>query len=90
MWGNNIRAVIAPASKAKTQILEIVQNASGKKYVVKNGGGFNPGDVVSFSDGEKLVYNRVVKNQDYILEFEKEFEEDVVDKNLVPKKVIST
>ena len=90
MWGNNIRAVIAPASKAKTQILEIVQNASGKKYVVKNGGGFNPGDVVSFSDGEKLVYNRVVKNQDNILEFEKEFEEDVVDKNLVPKKVIST
>ena len=35
MWGNNIRAVIAPASKAKTQILEIVQNASGKKLCCK-------------------------------------------------------
>ena len=90
MWGNNIRAVISPASKAKTQVLEIVENASGKKYVVKNGSGFQPGDIVSFTDGKKTSYNRVVKNQDNLLEFEKEFEEDVVDKNLVPKKLIST
>ncbi len=90
MWGNNIRAVISPASKAKTQVLEIVENASGKKYVVKNGAGFNPGDVVCFSDGKKNSYNRVIKNQDNLIEFENEFEEDVVDKNLVPKKFITT
>ena len=43
----------------------------------------------SFTDGKKTSYNRVVKNQDNLLEFEKEFEADVVDKNLVPKKLIS-
>lgn len=90
MWGNNILSVISPSSKAKTQILEVVENASGKKYVVKNGTGFNQGDVVKFTDGTAVSYNRVVRNQDNIIEFEKEFEEDVTDTNLLPKKTIST
>ena len=37
-----------------------------------------------------VVYNRVVRSQDNIIVFEKEFEQDVVDKNLLPSKVIST
>lgn len=90
LWGNNLLTVISPSSKAKTQVLQVVENASGKKYAVKNGAGFNQGDIVKFTDGDTIVYNRVIKNQDNIIEFENEFEEDVTDTNLVPKKTIST
>lgn len=90
MWGNNINIVISPSSKAKTQILDILETAGGKKYHVKNSNGFNAGDVVMYSDQTAVVYNRVVKSQDNIIEFENLFEDDVVDKNLLPTKVITT
>lgn len=90
IWGDDIRIVVTPSSKAKTQILEVVDTADGRKYLVKNGAGFNPGDVVAYSDQEETAYNRVVKNQDNFITFEKDFEQDVVDKNLLPTKVIST
>ena len=86
-WGNNIQIVISPASKAKTQILEIL---GGNKYSVKSSVGFNAGDVVAFNDKTTTIYNKVVKSQDNQIEFEEEFPEDVVDKNLLPVKVIST
>lgn len=89
-WGNNISVVITPASKAKTQILEIVDSPSGKKYRVKSSVGFHAGDVVLFTDKTTVAYNRVVKSQDNMLEFANEFSEDVVDKNLLPQKYITT
>lgn len=89
-WGNDIKAVITPASKAKTQILSEEEGASGKRYKVKSGDGFNTGDIVVFSDGKEEIYNIVSKSQDNYIEFEKDFEIDVVDKNIIPKKVIST
>ena len=90
LWGNGLKVSIVPSSKAKTQILEVVETASGKCYSVKNGAGFREGDVVAFYDGTGTVLNRVVKSQDNILIFEKEFKEDVVDKSLLPEKIIST
>lgn len=90
MWGNSLRVVISPSSKAKTQIYDVLETASGKAYSVKNGAGFFPGDVVAYSDGTQTIYNRVVKCQDNIMTFEQEFEEDVTDKNLLPEKSIST
>ncbi len=90
IWGDGIRIVISPSSKARTQILEVIQVAEGKKYLVKNGGGFNPGDIVAFSDGTSVTYNQVVKNQDNIISFKEEFDDTVVDKNLLPVKTIST
>ncbi|MCD8038013.1 MAG: phage tail sheath subtilisin-like domain-containing protein [Lachnospiraceae bacterium] len=90
IWGDSIRAVITPASKAKTQVLETLESPTGKKYVVKNSVGFNAGDIVAFSDRATVVYNRIVNSQDNIIEFEKEFEVDVVDKNLLPNKVLTT
>jgi len=44
-WGNQIRVVITPASKAKTQIFELVEPT---KVRVKNNAGFAVGDVVVF------------------------------------------
>lgn len=90
MWGNHIRVVITPSSKAKTQILEEIETNKGKKYLVKNGAGFYAGDVVMFTDGTETVYNKVVSSRDNVISFETEFTADVVDKSLVPTKVIST
>lgn len=90
IWGDGIRIVIAPASKAKTQVYEVLETKEGKKYLVKNGAGFVPGDVVCFTGAAGTEINRVVKNQDNIITFEKEFEADVIDKNLVPINAITT
>lgn len=90
IWGNNLKAIITPASKAKTQILSEEEASDGKKYKVKNGEGFNAGDIVVFTDGVEKIYNIVSKSQDNYIEFEKDFDVDIVDKNIVPNKTIST
>lgn len=92
IWGDRVTVSAAPASKAKTQVLEVIESGSGKKYRVKNGAGFFPGDVVAFTDRNEAnpEYNRVVANQDNIITFETEFTGDVTDKDLLPSKVIST
>ncbi|MDR0468847.1 MAG: phage tail sheath family protein [Peptococcaceae bacterium] len=87
LWGNNIQVIIQPASKAKTQVLEAID---GTKYKVKNSVGFNVGDIVVFDDKKITIYNKVVKSQDNVIEFEEEFTENIVDKNLLPVKTIST
>ena len=90
IWGDNIRVVASPANKAKTQILEILETAAGKRYVVKNGAGFNPGDIIAYTDDTQTIYNKVIKSQDNILTLEEDFEESVIDKSLLPSKVITT
>ena len=91
MWGDNIRAVVTPSSKAKTQVLDVQKTATGTKYVVKSSAGFNAGDVVAFNDKSGVVaYNKIVKSQDNVLEFAADFEVDVVDKNLLPAKFLTT
>ncbi len=90
MWGNNIRVVVTPSSKAKTQILEVIETNEGNKYLVKNGAGFYAGDVVMYTDGTEIVYNKVVNSRDNVISFEKEFDIDVVDKSILPTKIIST
>ena len=89
-WGDDIRAVITPSSKAKTQVLEVIEEPSAKKYKVKNASGFHAGDVVAFSDRTTVEYSTIVKCQDNVIEFAREFEADVVDKNLLPNKVLTT
>lgn len=89
-WGDNISVAITPSSKAKTQVLDVQETADATKYVVKNSAGFYAGDVVAFSDKTGVVYNRVVKSQDNVIEFEEPFTNDVVDTNLLPTKVITT
>ncbi len=89
-WGNSLLVNLYPSSKAKTQIYQVLSTADGTAYSVKNSAGFYPGDTVMFSDGERVSYNRVVKSQDNILAFEKEWEGDVTDSGLLPSKVIST
>lgn len=89
-WGNDLSIRIAPASKAKTQILEKIELPNGEAYRIKKNSGFQVGDIVAVSDGTDTVYNQVVKCQDNVLEFAEPFADDVVDTNLVPVKVLST
>lgn len=89
-WGDNIRVIITPSSKAKTQILEIMDTPEGKKYLVKNSAGFHPGDVVMYTDQTTVIYNRIVKNRDNIISFQEEMDDSVVDQSLLPSKVIAT
>ncbi|WP_088829873.1 phage tail sheath family protein [Paenibacillus tyrfis] len=92
-WGNRVRVVLEPASKAKTQIYEILGDAAkSKKYRVKSNAGFRAGDIVAFDNGESKQYSRVVSSQDNIIELESQLEggEEVVDANLLPAKVLTT
>ena len=86
-WGNAISVKIVRASKAKTQALE---KLGDKKYRVKSGAGFNPGDIVAFTAGETKEFSKVEKNQDNIITFEKDFESDITDTELLPTKVLTT
>lgn len=91
-WGNQLQVTISPASKAKTQIMEIVTENDKKKYKAKKAAGFRVGDIVAYKDAgaETVVYNEVVKCQDDILEFANEFDDGIVDTELLPQKIIMT
>lgn len=92
-WGNRIIVTLRPASKAKTQILEALDN---NKYRVKSTAGFRAGDVIAFTDESnaeeepKRSYHRVVSSLDNVLELADAIPGDVEDTNLVPTKTLST
>lgn len=90
VWGDDIRITLRPSSKAKTQILEVLNTAEGRKYRAKSSAGFIAGDVVAFTDKDTTIYNKVVKNQDNVLTFEKDYPDSIVDTNLLPAKVVTT
>ncbi|MEN6325587.1 MAG: phage tail sheath family protein [Syntrophomonas sp.] len=86
-WGDKVRLTISAASKAKTQIYEVL---GPKQYKVKSCAGFNQGDVVVFNDEAGKQYNRVISSQDNIIELETALDGDVEDNALLPEKVLMT
>ena len=92
-WGNSIKITVTQASKAKTQIVDSADDiaTSKKMYTFKSTAGFEAGDMVAFMEkGNAVTHNRIIKIQDNVVSFENDFEQDVVDKNLVPKKLIAS
>lgn len=89
-WGNQVRVVVEPSSKAKTQILEVVGKEETATYRVKSNAGLNPGDVVAFNDGKTKQYATIVSSQDNIVQLSAPLTGNVVDKGLVATKVLST
>ena len=88
VWGDRVRVIVVPASKAKTQIFEAITDI---QYKVKSSAGFRPGDVVCFNNGESKEYRKVVAAQDNVIELDSGLStEDVVDTNLVATKVLTT
>lgn len=90
MWGDGITVTMIPQSKAKTQVKEIITEGTEKKYKVKSSSGFLAGDIVAYVNEDKVTYNKIVKSQDNLISFAADFEDDIVDEELVPKKVITT
>lgn len=88
-WGNKLRVVVTPTSKAKSQILKVLGDDS-KKYSVKSSSGFKANDVVYFDDGENKQYSTVVSAQDNIIELADQLDGDVVDSELIPAKLLYT
>jgi phage tail sheath protein FI len=90
-WGNNIRIKVLPASKAKTQILEVAGgSAEDTQYVVKNAAGFNNGDVVLFDDGSEKQFRKITIAKDNFITLSDPLNGDVADTGLLPQKTLST
>lgn len=86
-WGNMIRIILEPASKAKTQIYDVLDEQT---YRVKASAGFNPGDIVAFTVGEEVQYSQVVASQDNEIKLAAPLTGEVIDQNLLPEKVLTT
>ncbi len=91
-WGNQLQVTLSPSSKARTQVLEILEEGGRKKYRVKKAAGFRTGDIVAYREpeGEKTTYNKVTACQDDCLEFAEDFDAGIVDTEILPTKVITT
>lgn len=75
-WGNRIQVSFATVTKKKMQLLEKTGEAS---YLAKSIAGFREGDLVKARE----EYNRIQMIYDNTVTFEKEFNADVVDSNIV-------
>ncbi|HIH44096.1 MAG TPA: phage tail sheath family protein [Candidatus Methanoperedenaceae archaeon] len=94
-WGEGILVEAAPVSIARTQITEIIGDATtSKKYKVKNKNGFYKGAIVEFDDApnNEKQYARVDVINDDIITLSRHLSGDgaVVDTDTVPRRIITT
>lgn len=92
-WGDNVKIVAWAVSKAKSQVMAVdTDTATGSKsYQMKSASGFTVGDVVALvENGTPVAYNRIAKLQNDTVTFENEFEQDLVDAGMLPKKLIQS
>lgn len=62
-WADNMRVIITPSYKAKTQVFAV----NGADLTLKNADGFNVGDTVELFDGSKSAYATVKSVLDKIV-----------------------
>lgn len=86
-WGNQVSVTFFEESKARTQVLEDLGSGT---YKLKNSAGFNPGDVVKTRGLDTAEYNVVKLVDGNNVTFEKAFEAEVVDTDLLPKVMLLT
>lgn len=92
-WGNALRVSVSASSKAKSQALSSTEDAASgiKVYTLKNASAFSVGDTVALlENGVAVEYNRISRIQEDAVSFERAFESDPVDANLVPRKLIAS
>lgn len=87
MWGEKVRLLFTPSSKAKTQILEVKGDGL---YKVKNNAGFNVGDIVVFDNGDTHSFSQVIMSQDNEIALAEALPGDVADTALLPTKTLNT
>lgn len=85
-WGNRLRVIIAPSSKAKTQVAAV----NGADLTLKNADGFNAGDTVELFDGKTKAYATVTAAQDGVVTLDAPCTLDVADTKIGTAKYIKT
>ena len=85
-WAEDLRVTVAPASKAKTQVL----SASGADLTLKNADGFNPGDVVELFDGKTTTHATIKSVLDKVVTLDAPCALDVADAKVGTAKYIKT
>ena len=85
-WAEDLRIIISPASKAKTQVLA----ASGAVLTLKNADGFNPGDVVELFDGKNTAYATIKSVLEKTVTLDAPCALDVADAKVGTAKYIKT
>ena len=85
-WAEDMRVTIAPASKAKTQVLAV----NGADLTLKNADGFNPGDVVELFDGKTAAHATVKSVLDKVVTLDAPCTLDVADTKVGTAKYIKT
>lgn len=90
-WGNEIKVSAVAANKGKTAVLEVAgDDATGKVYTVANGSMFSAGDTIAIRlNGKVTSYNKIAMAQGNTITLATPIKEDLVDKNPVPKKVLT-
>ena len=85
-WAEDMRVVVSPASKAKTQVLAV----NGADLTLKNADGFNPGDVVELFDGKTAAYATIKNVLDKVITLDAPCALDVADAKVGTAKYIKT
>lgn len=85
-WAEDLRVVLTPASKAKTQVLAV----NGADLTLKNADGFNPGDVVELFDGKTAAHATVKSVLDKVVTLDAPCTLDVADTKVGTSKYIKT
>ena len=85
-WAEDMRVVLSPASKAKTQVLSV----SGADLTLKNADGFNPGDVVELFDGRTTAHATIKSVLDKVITLDAPCTLDVADTKVGTAKCIKT
>ena len=85
-WAEDLRVVVTPASKAKTQVLAV----NGADLTLKNADGFNPGDVVELFDGKIAAHATVKSVLDKVVTLDAPCALDVADTKVGTAKYIKT
>lgn len=85
-WAEDLRVVVTPASKAKTQVLAV----NGADLTLKNADGFNPGDVVELFDSKTAAHATVKSVLDKVVTLDAPCTLDVADTKVGTAKYIKT
>ena len=85
-WAEDLRVVVTPASKTKTQVLAV----NGADLTLKNADGFNPGDVVELFDGKTAAHATVKSVLDKVVTLDAPCTLDVADTKVGTAKYIKT
>ena len=85
-WADNMRVIITPSYKAKTQVFAV----NGADLTLKNADGFFPGDTVELFDGSKSAYATVKSVLDTTLTLDAPCTLNVADTTVGTAKYIRT